>query len=310
MRGRWMLGALCGAALLLSAREDLAQQCRRSCRPGEVIDGRGCCVSPASPPPPVPPPPARVPPTERLRPTPARQPSLAQDSRCPTGMVFIAGGTSTMGTPPFEGQDDERPQHRVRLSPFCLGRKEVTVAAYRSCVQQGLCATANTGYACNWSVRGREDHPINCIDWNQAKVYCESLGQRLPTEAEWEFAASAGGTGIFPWGDAAPTDRLCWSGDNRRSSTCVVGSFPSGNSPAGISDLSGNVWEWVSDRYSPYQSFDQVNPTGASAGNSRVRRGGSWNDFGPDAVRARVRNGNEPTFWYGHLGVRCASGPR
>ena len=223
-------------------------------------------------------------------------------------MVFLAGGTFLMGSPTGEGNGDEHPQREVTLSPFCLGRTEVTVAAFDACVRQGRCVAANTGDACNWNAPGRENHPINCIDWSQANTYCRSLGQRLPTEAEWEFAASLGGTRRYPWGEAAPSNQLCWSGVRRRDSTCEVGSFSSGNSPAGISDLSGNVWEWVSDWYGPDQSTDRTNPVGANSGNVRGGRGGSWYNDEPAWVRARNRDRRDPTNWDADLGIRCASG--
>jgi formylglycine-generating enzyme required for sulfatase activity/tRNA A-37 threonylcarbamoyl transferase component Bud32 len=252
-----------------------------------------------------------VPPTPR--PTPVAPPPVVVPTTpvqpmgsCPEGMVYLAGGTVTMDSPAGEGQDSERPQNSVTLRPFCLGRTEVTVAAWTLTGRQ----PSHRESYCNYGRRDRQDHPMNCIDWTEADGYCRSLGQRLPTEAEWEFAASVGGTRRYPWGDSAPSNELCWSGVNQRIHTCTVGSFPAGNTPTEISDLSGNVWEWVSDGYDAYESDGQTNPGGANSGTPRVYRGGCWNNDDPAIVRARNRSWCAPSDWNGVLGVRCASGTR
>lgn len=227
---------------------------------------------------------------------------------CPEGMIYMPGGTFTMGAPTSEtgSQPDERPQHQVTLSAFCLARTEVTVAEW---TRSGL-LPQHSGSLCNHGVGGRENHPMNCIDWTEANAYCQSLGQRLPTEAEWEYAASVGGTRRYPWGDAPPDSQLCWNGVNPRSGTCAVGSFSTGNTPNGLVDLSGNVWEWVSDWYGAYESNSQTNPNNQNAGSYRVYRGGGRINGDPARVRARDRYWSDPSHWYDVLGVRCASGTR
>lgn len=226
-------------------------------------------------------------------------------------MVYLPGGTFTMGAPDEERErlGHERPRHEVTLSPFCLARTEVTVAQYAACVQRGQCAASQRWSRCNWGVSGREDHPINCVSWDDASAYCASLSQRLPTEAEWEFAASDGGTRSHPWGDEAPSEQLCWSGVRRRSGTCPAGSFAEGDSPQGIADLLGNVAEWVSDWYGPYQAQPERDPRGATSGRVRVIRGGSWQITLSLGVRARFRQPHSPDSQDEYIGVRCAAGP-
>jgi sulfatase modifying factor 1 len=176
-------------------------------------------------------------------------------------MASLAGGRFTMG---------ERGD-AVTVQPFCLDVTEVTVASYAACVLAGGCSahgtwtsySSTTGIpwsseGCNYCVTGRGNHPMNCVDWNQAGDYCKAQGKRLPTEEEWEWAARGGTEGrTYPWGKAAPASasQLCW-GDG----TCPVGSFPKGDAPGGIHDLAGNVSEWTFQYAQAYS----------------IARGGGW----------------------------------
>ncbi|MEZ4278704.1 MAG: SUMF1/EgtB/PvdO family nonheme iron enzyme [Myxococcota bacterium] len=168
--------------------------------------------------------------------------------------VAIAGGPFVAGCDPARGDDclpDEIPSGVREVEAFAIDRTEVTVAAYRACVEAGACTPPDVAESCNWAQQGRERHPINCVDWEQAKAYCAFRGARLPTEWEWEKAARGSEGRRNPWGDAPADCRLavidegggnaCGAGDT----TFEVGSRPAGATPEGILDLIGNVWEWT-----------------------------------------------------------------
>ena len=206
-----------------------------------------------------------------------------------------------------------QPPHMVQLSAYCMDLTEVTVAAYRLCTAPG-CTTPSTGSSCNWGVTGRDNHPINCVDWNQSRAYCQSRGGDLPTEAQWEYAARGSDVvnHIYPWGNAAPASQLCWSGGTIRTSTCPVQSYPAGNSPFGLFDMAGNVNEWTRDFYASYTSAAAIDPTGPTSGQNRVYRGGAWfftsGTLGTIDVRAAYRFDGTPTLRDGRVGFRCARG--
>ncbi len=200
-----------------------------------------------------------------------------------------------------------QPIHSVTMSAFCMDLTEVTVAAYGACTTPG-CSTPATGGACNWGVAGRDSHPINCVNWNQARAYCQSLGRDLPTEAQWEYAGRGTDGRIFPWGNDNPTSQICWG----QTSTCAVATHPAGMSPFGLSDMSGNVFEWNLDWWSTYTSAAVSNPTGPSSPPSpayRVYRGGGF-DSPPTTlylVTTLFRQQTDPAIGQGNLGFRCAS---
>jgi formylglycine-generating enzyme required for sulfatase activity len=217
---------------------------------------------------------------------------------CSNGMCAIPAGTFQMGS--LNGRLNEQPVHAVTLAAFELDEFEVTVSQYAACVTAGGCTAADTGWSCNAGVSGRDNHPINCVDWNQATTYCAWAGKRLPTEEEWEYAARGTDGREYPWGNAAPGNQLCWKGGGtNRSSTCAVGSYPSGKSPFGVQDMSGNVWEWVSGLYTWKYSSQ---PTGTDL----VNRGGSWCDDAARYVRSAYRNSLASSSRYASLGFRCA----
>ncbi len=222
--------------------------------------------------------------------------------RCPLGRVDIPRGSFWMGSPDGHGEQDEHPAHWVTVGAFCMDRTEVTVGAYGQCVAADGCSAPAPvdGESCNWEVAGRENHPINCVDWGMAATYCRWAGGRLPTEAEWEYAARGTDGRAYPWGNDAPGGQLCW---RQSHSTCVVGSHPRGDSPFGLHDMAGNVWEWTSEWYGPYSEHGVP-----GSGLNHVDRGGSWLVVDPSWVRASCRDGGGPSFRDGNLGFRCAYG--
>ncbi|OQC36516.1 MAG: Serine/threonine-protein kinase pkn1 [Deltaproteobacteria bacterium ADurb.Bin058] len=229
--------------------------------------------------------------------------------------VRIAGGTFEMGS--NDGESDERPVHSVTVPTFEMTRTEVTVDQYGACVDAGFCTAPDTGTNCNWDKSDRGSHPINCVDWDQAQDFANWLAARLPSEAEWEYAARSGGQGWkYPWGDEEATcDRAVIEDDSGSGcgsgSTWPVCSKPSGNTTQGLCDMAGNVWEWVQDWH--HGNYDGA-PTDGSAwesptGSYRVFRGGSWHG---DAryVRAAIRGNDDPGARSVYLGFRVARSVR
>lgn len=237
----------------------------------------------------------------------------------PPGMVLIPGGEFEMGS---NLQPAEMPIRQVYLDPFWIDETEVTLAEYAACVAAGGCTAPATDPVpyCNWNQPDRDDHPINCVDWYQAAAYCAWVDEgtnRLPTEAEWEKAARGADARVYPWGDAPGptcTHAVMWD-DAVGGSGCgtygtmPVGSKPLGDSPYGLKDMSGNVWEWVADWYGPYDAAETDNPTGAAMGTDRVLRGDSWYSAILDYFRAASRGGLDPVNRWMIVGFRCARTP-
>jgi formylglycine-generating enzyme required for sulfatase activity len=259
---------------------------------------------------------------------------------CPADMVAVPADTFQMGSIEGSGDTDERPRHLVTLSPYCLDRTEVTVAAYAACAAAGACLppplTVNwPSYSIDdvrrfsaWCNRGdRPDHPINCVDWGQAVAYCAWKERRLPSEAEWEYAARSDDDRIYPWGNGAPTPRrlnacgsectsfgqqggIAWKtlhgGDDGWPTTAPVGSYPAGASRFGALDMAGNVWEWTADWYGAYTDAAAADPQGPPSGTSRISRGGGWSSGGAHSARAADRDWFDPAVREASLGFRCA----
>jgi formylglycine-generating enzyme required for sulfatase activity len=199
--------------------------------------------------------------------------------------------------------DDEQPTHKVCFDePFWIDVYEVTNEQY--------------GSSGEWS---GDDLPREEVNWSDALAHCESREARLPTEAEWEYAARGPDSLIFPWGNTFDgslvnfCDENCtedWADknvDDGYQNTAPVGSYPGGVSWVGVYDLSGNVWEWVNDWFGSdyYDSSPATNPQGPGSGEYRVMQGGSWYT-NANSVRAALRGRENPSDRYLNLGFRCA----
>jgi len=252
-------------------------------------------------------------------------------------MIFIPAGEFVMGSPQserdavvkqyntdtfktdtFKDVKDEGPQHKVFLDGYYIYKNLVTVAQYlKFCAETGYKKPDAPDFNPNWSKR---DHPIVNVSYNDAQEYCKWAGARLPTEAEWEKAASwdeaTKQKHTFPWGDEFDPSKL-WcstakSGD--AGGTKAVGSFPLGASSYGVLDMAGNVFQWCSDWYDKdfYGSrlATDRNAENQSVGEkkSRVLRGGSWFSDGAFYFRSSYRYRIEPVRRGRIGGFRCASG--
>ncbi len=219
--------------------------------------------------------------------------------------------------------DSEGPQRKVYVSPFSIDRVEVTVAAWRACVQAGACSPAPLALADARFLR--PNLPITSVTWNEADAYCAWRGARLPSEAEWERAARGTDGRVWPWGNVLKPNAFNhgrFTGPDDAGSDFValirpdasdgatflapVGAHMDGASPDGVLDMAGNVMEWTADYYRPEspQSFSTVNPHGPDAGAMRSLRGGSWRQP-PFFARTSYREAAAPDTRSTEVGFRC-----
>ena len=243
---------------------------------------------------------------------------ISTATNAPDGMRFVAAGDFEMGS---DEKNDERPQRRVGVDAFYIDEVEVTVSAYRACVNAGRCSvplkTHSKDREMNWGAPGRSRHPINGVTWFDAQTYCEWMGARLPTEAEWEKAARGPNAQVYPWGEARATCELAvmWDGKElvgcERETTWPVGSKRGGASPVGALDMAGNVAEWTADWYAAdyYAIAPRQNPSGPRIGMQRTTRGASFG-FDASMLKATRRLAFAPDYASGDIGFRCAETPK
>lgn len=211
--------------------------------------------------------------------------------------ITIPGGAFMMGA----AQGDEGPPRRVEIAGFRMARSAVTNRQYRACVDAGVCAPAD-----DCEDRSKDDdHPVVCVDWEQSSVFARWAGGRLPTEAEWEYAArSAGKDRVYPWGDQKPDcSKAATAGCGL--GTAPVCSKPAGNTDQGLCDMAGNTWSWVQDAY--HESYEGApsdgKPWESAGARYRVFRGGSFL-FDASFARATQRRYDVPETRCGRVGFR------
>ncbi len=221
-------------------------------------------------------------------------------------MLLIPSGSFWMGCNAAvdnECDSDELPYHEVTLSGYYMDKTEVTQSEYKKCVDAGECGTPT----CDWDPTGTPNRPVACVDWNDATVYCVWAGKQLPTEAEWEKAARGTDGRKYPWGNEAATCDYAVISSCTGDAMDVCSKSPAGDSPYGLCDMAGNVWEWVSDWYGSdyYTDSSSSNPTGPVSGSGRVRRGGGFDNY-DGRLRASNRSDDYPSDHDDNLGFRCS----
>ena len=226
-------------------------------------------------------------------------------------MIKVKGGTFTMGATSEQGSDvgnDAKPVHKVTLSDYYIGETEVTQELWQAVMGTTIQEQAKKG-TYNTSLYGvGNSYPMYYISWDDCQTFITKLNQltgknfRLPTEAEWEYAARGGqkSKGYKYAGSNALSD-VVWYRDNSSSKTHPVKQKQANE--LGLYDMSGNVWEWCQDWYGSYSSNAQTNPTGPSSGSSRVRRGSSWDSYA-SSCRVAFRDFKSPGFRGSNNGVR------
>lgn len=239
-----------------------------------------------------------------------------KNEKCPADMAFLPAGEFSLG----------ESGRRVKVNSFCMDKLEVTVERYAQCVKEKSCSPRcieenrcsavpvdtewgdeaedrKASQRCNGGIPGREQHPVNCLSYDEAAAYCAAYGKRLPREEEWEWAVRGGSRAMrYPWGRFdAHAEELCWGKPHKgrpfkRASTCIVGSHPLDTTPEGIQDMAGNVSEWV---------------VGASGGRTYPSlRGASFWAVDDGYVKASMWGFDSPAKRSEVFGVRCTRDAR
>jgi formylglycine-generating enzyme required for sulfatase activity len=276
--------------------------------------------------------------------------SLHQSSHAGPELIALEGGEFLLGSPAEHAghQEDEGPQVRVAVPRFALSRFEVTVAQYRRFVEEtghasefGCIVMSDSGVweydpSAGWQQPGfaqSDDHPVTCVSWLDAQAYVSWLNARhpgfafrLPSEAEWAFAAKAGGTAVYWWGEteadfcgyangADALSRAVFPSWERTGAcedgfvyTAPVGHYAKPNA-FGLEDMAGNVWEWVQDCYTDTHADNPKDGTALDKEpcGKRVMRGGAWGDYGAFYLRTAYRGAWDGSQAFANLGFRVAA---
>ncbi len=246
-------------------------------------------------------------------------------------MVFIPPGSFVRGRTANLRKHRklvDAPSQRVQVSGFCMDRYEVTVGDYKKCVEKGFCISIPWSQRWRWQKKRHKnltvtqvlptDQPMRYVRWQDAQLYCRWAHKRLPTEAEWEWAARGDDGWRFPWGNQRPTcDRAVSRSCNVPGPQAVNERRKLGSNPFGVFDLSGNVAEWVRDCYDAkgYDKLHKQNPTlrdplyDTIPCQQRVLRGGSFRHRGFE-IRSYVRMKRRPQHATRWIGFRCVASIR
>ena len=217
-------------------------------------------------------------------------------------MIKVEGGTFSMGATSEQGSDaddDEKPVHSVTLSDYYIGETEVTQELWEAVMGSNPSR-----------FKGNDQRPVEMVSWDDCQEFIKELNRltgkkfRLPTEAEWEYAARGGKYSRgYTYSGSDNADEVAWYDSNSGSKTHPVKTKK--DNELGLYDMSGNVWEWCNDWWGCYQSYSQTNPTGPSEGESRVLRGGGWCYFDM-GVRVSRRDYLTPGYRHIIIGLRLA----
>lgn len=236
--------------------------------------------------------------------------------KSPNEMVLVPAGHFWMGCNEeidTSCQPEEYPYRKVFLESYYIDRREVTVSAYRACVQAERCQKPPALEGCNFPRLDRGNHPINCVNSYEAKEYCAFVGKTLPSEEQWEKAARGTDGRLFPWGNvfqAAFVNHQEGGEIDGYPDTAPVGSFPRGASPYGALDMAGNCWEWTSSLFTPDPQSHKPITDGSiepyhTQGPSVISKGGAWNTDHAWPLRASGRTWDRPARNTPTHGFRC-----
>ncbi len=221
-------------------------------------------------------------------------------------MVLVPAGEFIMGSE--KGDEDEAPAHRVYLNAFYIDKFEVTNGRFAKYVE-AIQSEPPWGFTDKETPMIHAERPVRWVSWMDAMSYCLWLGKRLPTEAEWEKAARGTDERTYPWGNDPPTPVHAVYGlkEGGAETVSVIGNHHMGQSPYGVQDLAGNLYEWVMDWYADnfYSNSPAINPRGPGEGTAKVQRGGSYINT-PYRLRSSFRTKGDPTEQDPNVGFRCA----
>ena len=225
-------------------------------------------------------------------------------------MVRVAGGTFQMGSNDSDADSDEKPVHQVTLSDYYIGETEVTQALWQAVTGSTVRQQRDKADK-SWSMRGEgPNYPMYYVSWVECQKFVEKLNAqtgrtfRLPTEAEWEYAARGGNKPKgYKYSGSDDIGSVAWYDGNSGNTTHEVKKKQANE--LGLYDMSGNVWEWCQDRKGEYSNSAQTNPIGPSSGSNRVYRGGSWY-FNARCCRSSYRDSSSPSHRFNNLGFRLA----